>query len=392
MCWCVATPALPAKVNGAGSADAGLGLARRVRAVIDLRDATVGDHTGAQVPVAGELLAFVEHVSTPEGNAVAERLERVLSAGTPCRLVSVDAPAALASFRKERGLRVPLGSDPEGALLGRLGRMNPATGAAFPGWAQVGRDGWLVAMGDGGLPPALLAWSEHAGAAAAPPGAPAAGSVAEWLYPTLATALVVAVLLAWTFRGEAPPGMADPASPTGSSEVAAEAVADAAGEGAFEEEPAAERATPRSTIGGGWYAVPPSLSGSTVRFSGGVLEVKGSRSSVTPMACLAEEASLSGPVVVKGEWSLDSVGTAKTKGARVALRLLGAEGRLMPAGSIPGGSQLFVAQGRRSLSWTAFEGRADPHAGVASVRLCVDNRAGSGTVRVRNVEMRPLGG
>lgn len=357
--------------------------------MIDLRDVQVADHTGALVPVVGELLAFVEHVLTPEGHAVAAQLERVFAGGTACRLVSVDSPAALASFRQERGLRIPLGSDAEGQLLARLGRFNAATRAAFPGWAQVGRDGSLVAMGEGTLPAALLAWSEAGAPAAAPASAAArAGTpVSEWLYPTLATLVVVVALLVWGFGGGAAPGVPEPEAAVGSGEVP-EAEADAP---TVEEGPT-ERAAPRSTIGGGWYAVPPSLSGKSVRFSGGVLEVKGSRTSVTPMACLSEEASLAGPVVVKGEWSLESVGTAKTKGARVALRLLGAEGRLMPPGSLPGGSQLFVAQGRRSLSWTAFEGRADPQPGVASVRLCVDNRAGTGTVRVRNVEMRPAGG
>ncbi len=353
--------------------------------MIDLRDVRLADHTGAMVPVVGELLAFVEHVLTPEGHAVAAQLERVFAGGAACRLVSVDSPAALASFRQERRLTIPLSSDAEGQLLARLGRFNVATRAAFPGWAQVGRDGSLVAMGEGTLPAALLAWSE----AGAPASAAGGGGtpVSEWLYPTLATVVVVVALLAWGFGVGAAPDAPEPEAAVASAEVP-----EADAEAPTPEEGPTERAAPRSTIGGGWYAVPPSLSGKSVRFSGGVLEVKGSRTSVTPMACLSEEASLAGPVVVKGEWSLESVGTAKTKGARVALRLLGAEGRLMPPGSLPGGSQLFVAQGRRSLSWTAFEGRADPQPGVASVRLCVDNRAGTGTVRVRNVEMRPVGG
>lgn len=210
---------------------------------------------------------------------------------------------------------------------------------------------------------------------------------AQWLPPTLAWLVVVAALGAWWVTRPVPEPVDSPVvAPvvTSADEEAAPVDAELS-----EKEATAPR-VPRSSaiVGGGWYAVPPSLAGRGVRYVDGVLELDGQAGSVTPMACLVDEAPLTGPVSVTGEWSLTGVGTVKTKGARVALRLLDAGGRLVPASSVAGGPQRFIAQGRRKLAWTAFDGKVEPAAGVATVRLCVDNRAGAGVVRVRNVVMR----
>ncbi len=199
--------------------------------------------------------------------------------------------------------------------------------------------------------------------------------------------MVVAALGAWWVTRPAPAPVAGSAlAPVVTSAEAEAAPVDA-------ELPEVEVTPPRvarssAIVGGGWYAVPPSLAGRGVRYVDGVLEVDGQAGSVTPMACLVDEAPLTGPVSVTGEWSLSGVGTVRTKGARVALRLLDAGGRLVPTNSVVGGPQRFIAQGRRKLAWTAFDGKVEPADGVATVRLCVDNRAGAGVVRVRNVVMR----
>jgi hypothetical protein len=358
--------------------------------VIDLRGASLLDEAGRTVPVAGELLCFVDHVFTPAADRLAARIAAIAAAGSPCRVVSVDSAAALAAWRAGPGAGVAVGSDPDGALLRRIGRFDEAACAAYPGWAQVGRDGQVLAIGDDALPAAVAHFSEVPPAARSAR-APASGATdpSAWLYPTLATVVVVAALLAWALSRGVP---AAPASVPTSE--ASRAPAPAPSEEAPPEgvpaggDPAApvERNKPVATVGGGWYAVPPQLAGQEVRFVSGVLEVRGAPGSA-PMACLAEEAALTSPVRLSGEWSLDGVGNKDSRGARVALRLLDASGHLVPADSVEGGAQRFVAQGRRSLGWTAFGDTVVPTPGVARVRVCVDNRAGSGVVRVRGVSL-----
>ena len=131
--------------------------------------------------------------------------------------------------------------------------------------------------------------------------------------------------------------------------------------------------------------MPPSLAGNLVRVVAGILEVEGAAIEKPPMACLSDTTPMTGAIVASGSWALDHVGTPSSKGARVGVRLLDGSGKILPKGVVPGGSQVFVATGRLVADWTAFKQTIPQHAGVAQVRLCVDNQGGSGVVRVRDV-------
>jgi hypothetical protein len=207
----------------------------------------------------------------------------------------------------------------------------------------------------------------------------ASGPHGEWLYPSMATLVVLAALMVYERAGTPESSAAATSAPGAAVAARGEPVAELEALASPPPE-AGLPAVPRTTVGGGWYAVPPKLTGNLVRVEGLVLQVQGSKSGPSPMACLSEPTPLTTPI---------RVGSRASKGARVAVRLLDADGRLLPAGDVPGGSQLFLAQGRGALEWTAFEQRLAPVAGVSFARLCVDNRAGSGVVRVRNVRFTP---
>jgi len=199
---------------------------------------------------------------------------------------------------------------------------------------------------------------------------------------------LLAVLLAYALGSAGSGSAGGEAVPTGAPRAPPRTAAALAGDadaGGGAASPAAAPGERKGGVGGGWYAVPPTLAGDRVRFADGVLEVLGGSVDRPPMACLGTEPDLRAAVALSGEWSLDEVGNKDSKGARVAVRLLNAGGTMVEAESVAGGAQIFVVQGRRSLEWTPFSTRVEPHPAVTAVRLCVDNRAGAGVVRVRNV-------
>lgn len=321
---------------------------------------TVIDERGATRSVEGELLCFVEHAFTPEAEDALRRAAKAHAEGENCRVVSVDSAVALGAWVAAVGVRVPVGSDSSGGLARQLGRFNEETCAFDPGWARIGEDGAVTPM----APP------ESLGRPRTLPG---------WVYYAAAAALAVAA--GWTYLRH-PPAPA-PASPVVSAAPLAEApVSDA---------PSAPRPRPSGVrgvagvVGGGWYAVPPTLAGKQVRFTDGILEVEGADLPKPPLACLAETPAMTGAVRVSGSWSLDHVGTVTSKGARIGLRLLDIAGRILPQRAVPGGSQVWIANGRLVADWTPFNQVVPRAEAAASVRLCVDNLAGSGVVRVRDV-------
>lgn len=323
---------------------------------------SVLDERGTTVSVAGDLLCFVEHAFTAEAEAALRRASAAHATGKNCRVVSVDSAAALGAWVAAVGVRVPVGSDPSGVLARALSRFNEETCAFHPGWGRIGEDGEFT-LED---PP------EPSNLRRALPG---------WVYYALAAVLAVAA--GWTYLRhpptEAPPA-APPAVSTGSGTVpVAETLA-----------PPPKKVRPsggaaRGVVGGGWYAVPPALAGKQVRFVDGVLEVEGADLPKPPMACLTETPAMTGAVRVSGNWSLDHVGTAASKGGRIGLRLLDVAGRLLPQGVVPGGAQVWIANGRLMADWAPFNKLVPRAEAAVSVRLCVDNLAGSGVVRVRDV-------
>ncbi len=362
---------------------------------MNLSDHLVLDERATPTPIAGELLLFVAHAFTTEADSVARQAARVLAAGTRCRIVSIDSAAALGAWMRELGHSVPVGADPHGALARRLGRFDAERFAFAPGWAQVGRDGLMLAMGDGELPAAMAAFFAEPGPVAPGPAAPGpAGSGAPapetatqrapgpWLLPWLApvaTALFLCAALVAYVRSLPPALLPVGAEPVGAEPEAAEG-------GPAATPPAKQAGAGRKgLVGGGWYAVPPPLAGGLVRFSDAGLEVEGSPDGDGPAACLDPDQELAGPLRVSGEWSLDAVGGKETKGGRVAVRLLDESGRMVPKGTVAGGAQVMLVNGRRSLEWTPFSQEIPPTPKVAKMRVCVHNEAGSGVVRVRNV-------
>ncbi|MSQ03177.1 MAG: hypothetical protein EXR71_15020 [Myxococcales bacterium] len=336
---------------------------------MSLADQTVLDERGAPTPIGGELLLFIAHAFTGEADAVARQAARALAGGIRCRIVSVDSAAALGAWMGELGLGVPVGADPHGALARRLGRYDTERFAFAPGWVQIGRDGLMLAMGDGELPAAMAAFFTAPQPIAEPPRRRA---LPPWLLPVGTALLLCGVLVAYV--RSLPPAVL----PVG---AAPEAVrGDAAAPPARQ-----QGAGRKGLVGGGWYAVPPPLAGGPVRFGDGGLEVEGTPDGDAPMACLDPDRELSGPLRVSGEWSLDAVGGKETKGARVAVRLLDDSGRMVPKGTVAGGSQVFIVNGRRSLDWTPFFEIIPVTPRVAKMRVCVHNEAGSGVVRVRNL-------
>ncbi len=359
----------------------------------DLTDLVLPDAAGAPTPLAGHLLCLVEHAFTPDAERVARLAARAHRQGTPCRLVSADSAEALSAFIVSLGVDLPVAADPDGTLARRLGRWNEATFAPRPGWAQVGRDGRVITAGDGDLPRALLVFLGTA-QGHADPGTPPAERAepparmppSGWLYLGLSAALVVLAVLVYVASGGRSGHTADvdaapPPAPT-AAQASAEGAAPAAKPGR-----AAASGEVKGRIGGGWYAVPPALGGKQVRFVDGVVEVEGADTPKPPMACQEATVPLTAPVHVRGTWQLDHVGGPATKGARVAVRLLDERGTILPPGSVPGGAQIFVANGRMVQDWAPFEQVIAPAAGATQVRLCVDNLGGTGVVRVKDVTL-----
>ncbi len=349
--------------------------------MMNVSDETVLDEHGAPASIGGELLLFVAHAFTNEADGVARQAARVLAAGTRCRIVSIDSAAALGAWMGELALGVPVGADPHGRLARRLGRYDTERFAFAPGWAQIGRDGLMLAIGDGELPAAMAAFFATpvslgpvvAGPAVAPDARPRA-ALPPWLWPVGTALLLCGALVAYV--------RSLPAAvlPVGVEPSAEEAAADAP------PPPARQAGAGRKgLVGGGWYAVPPALAGGLVRFGDAGLEVEGSPDGDGPAACLDPDQELTGPIGVTGEWALDSVGGKATKGGRVAVRLLDESGRMVAKGTVPGGAQVMLVNGRRSLDWTPFARDIPTMPNVAKMRVCVHNEAGSGVVRVRNV-------
>ncbi len=346
--------------------------------MIVVGDLTVVDAAGEKVPLNGELLCFVEHAFTEEGERVLRLAARAHAAGGRFRVVSVDSAAALAAWVAATGAPVPVGSDVTGELARRLGRFDEASWAYIPGWAQVDRAGNAVALGNEEFPSGTVLPPE--GTRPEPPGVGA--SVPAWVFYAGAAALALAAGLTYW---RSPPGgpAGDHAAPPREADAPEAATAPLPPV----EAPAAKLRTgsPKGEVGGGWYAVPPSLAGNLVRFTGGILEVEGADLAKSPMACLSETTPMTGAIAVSGNWALDHVGTPGSKGARVGVRLLDAGGKILPQGVVPGGSQVFVANGRLVQDWATFKQTIPQHEAAAQVRLCVDNQAGSGVVRVRDV-------
>ncbi|GDX81418.1 hypothetical protein LBMAG42_32290 [Deltaproteobacteria bacterium] len=345
--------------------------------MIVVGDLTLVDAAGAPVPLNGELLCFVEHAFTPEAERVLRLAARAHAAGGRFRVVSVDSAAALAAWVAAVGVVVPVGADPSGELARRIGRLNEGSWSYIPGWAQVDRGGNVVAIGEDEVPGGPVLAPE--GVRPEPPAGGA--SLPGWVFYAGAGALALAAGVAY-WRSP-PPGAAEAIAPSAAS-IATEPAALPA---ATPEAPLPKPRTgpPKGEVGGGWYAVPPSLAGNLVRYVDGVLEVEGADLAKPPMACLSETTPMTGAVSVAGSWALDHVGTPGSKGARVGVRLLDAGGKILPQGVVPGGSQVFVANGRLVQDWASFKQTIPQHEAAAQVRLCVDNQGGSGVVRVRDV-------
>lgn len=346
--------------------------------MIAVGNLTVVDATGAAVPLDGDLLCFVEHAFTPEAGRVLRLAAQAHAAGGRFRVVSVDSPSALAAWVAAMGAEVPVGADTNGALARRLGRFDEETFAYRPGWAQIDREGNVVAMGeehfpqDPTLPIGRMKPPPHVGGAGVP----------GWAYYAGAAALALA---AGTAYWRNPPGEAvqapEPAPPP--AVVAEPAVAAAVPAQAALPKP--QPGQPKGQVGSGWYAVPPALAGNLVRVVEGALEVEGADLAKPPMACLSETTAMTGPIHVSGSWELDHVGTPRSKGGRVGVRLLDAAGKILPNEAVPGGAQVFVASGRLVQDWTAFNQTIPLNAATSQVRVCVDNLGGTGVVRVRDV-------
>lgn len=345
--------------------------------MIVVGDLSVVDASGERASLNGELLCFIEHAFTSEGERVLRLAARAHAAGGRYRVVSVDSPAALAAWVAAAGVAVPIGADASGELARRLGRLDEASWAYIPGWAQVDRAGNVIVLGDDEFPSGPVL--PPTGTLPEPPrGAP---SMPAWAFYAGAAALALAAGLTWW---RSPPHVAFEPSVPPADVVATEPAGSPTPPG---ETPAPKpRGGPRKgDVGGGWYAVPPSLAGNLVRFTGGILEVEGSDLAKPPMACLSQLTPMTGPVAVSGSWALDHVGTKGSKGARVGVRLLDANEKILPKGVVPGGSQVFVANGRLVQDWTTFRQTIPQHEAAIQVRLCVDNQGGSGVVRVRDV-------
>lgn len=203
-----------------------------------------------------------------------------------------------------------------------------------------------------------------------PSGAPA------WLFPVLATIVLLAGIGAW-MSTHAPPPVVTLASPPPAVVVAA---APAPAEAVVEEAPAAELSPAGRPRRG-----PPNLIGDwTVQPKGEAASVASDDGTTFSLSALAARGvsgcrplvPLAGPLKVSAEWNVSGV---SGKAAMLVVKQSDGTGKVVkgPAG------RTVVSRGKDSGGWKAVTAEVTPTAGASHGSLCIEMDAGAGKVQVR---------
>ena len=207
-----------------------------------------------------------------------------------------------------------------------------------------------------------------------PSGAPA------WLFPVLATIVLLAGIGAW-MGTHCPAPAVELASPPPVVQAAPPAPVEAAVEAAPAEAAPAADLTPAGRPRRG----PPNLIGDwTVQPKGEAASVASDDGTTFSLSALAARGvsacrppvPLTGPLTVGAEWNVSGV---SGKAAILVFKQSDATGKVVkgPAG------RTVVSRGKDSLGWKAATAEVTPTAGASHGSLCVEIDAGAGKVQVR---------
>ena len=207
-----------------------------------------------------------------------------------------------------------------------------------------------------------------------PSGAPA------WLFPVLATIVLLAGIGAW-MGTHCPAPAVELASPPPVVQAAPPAPVEAAVEAAPAEAAPAAELTPAGRPRRG----PPNLIGDwTVQPKGEAASVASDDGTTFSLSALAARGvsacrppvPLTGPLKVSAEWNVSGV---SGKAARMVFKQLDAAGK--PLGGATG--RAVVSRGKESGGWKAVSADVSPGAGATRGSLCIEMDAGAGNVQVR---------
>ncbi|GDX82317.1 hypothetical protein LBMAG42_41280 [Deltaproteobacteria bacterium] len=214
-----------------------------------------------------------------------------------------------------------------------------------------------------------------------------------WLFPVLATIVLLAGIFAWTTThapaaaldlASIPPAPVVAASAEAAPVEAAEAeapVAEPAGDVEAPEAAGADAAPagkpgkgPRNIIGG-WTVFPKAQAASIASDNAGSFTLKAVPDQMA-VACRAP-APLTGKTTVSAEWNVAGV---TGKAARLKYKQMDAAGKPIKDAS----GWTVVARGKATAGWAPATAAITPTAGAVSGVLCVEVDAGAGSVQVRN--------
>ncbi len=208
-----------------------------------------------------------------------------------------------------------------------------------------------------------------------------------WLFPVLATIVLLAGIFAWTTThaptaaldlASIPPApvIAATAEPTpvegaAAAEAPSEAAADAGDASA-----AKPGRGPRNVIGG-WKVIPKEQAATIASDDAGTFTLN---AVPTQMAVACRPAApLTGKTTVSAEWNVTGV---TGKSARLKYRQMDASGKPIRDRS----AWTVLARGNSTAGWTPATATITPAATAATGLLCIEVDAGAGTVSVRNTK------